>query len=231
MFRKICGESTLKNVVLVTNMWKEDSQAVNEVREQDLSSRFFKPALDKGAQMVRHNNTTESAHDILRKIVKNHPVVLQIQRELVDERKDIIDTAAGELIDKELRDRIKRYQKELKELQEEMAQALKAKDEEMRQELEEAKRELEEKVKEVRKASEGMAANYAEEKVRMETMMREIQAEAEKERERTVAGYDQKLRVLTTHLQRSPHTRPEERAGWEEEIKKLQDRVTVPIYE
>ena len=67
MFRKVCGESTLNNVVLVTNMWKEDAQDVDEAREKELSGRFFKPALDKSAQTVRHHNTTESAHNIIRK--------------------------------------------------------------------------------------------------------------------------------------------------------------------
>ena len=93
MFRKICGESTLKNVVLVTNTCKEDSQDINEAREKELSDYFFRPALDKGAQIVRHYDTPESAHDIIRGIMKNHPAMLQIQREFVDEHKDIINTA------------------------------------------------------------------------------------------------------------------------------------------
>ena len=85
MFRKLCNEATLKNVVLVTNIWEEDSQAVKEARKTDLSGEFFKSALDKGAQMVLHDNTTQSAHDIIRKIIVNHPVPLQIQRELAAE--------------------------------------------------------------------------------------------------------------------------------------------------
>ena len=231
MFRKLCGESTLKNVVLVTNMWKEDSQAVNEAREKELSEKFFKPAIDKGAQLVRHHNTTPSAHDILRKIVKNHPVVLQIQRELVDERKDIIDTAAGDSINAELKAQIRRHQADLKELREEMAQALKAKDDEMRQELEEAKRELEEKVTKVRKASEGMAAGYAAEKKKMADRMREIEDELKREREQAEAAYDKKLEAVRKQLERTPTASSGDREGWEQEIKLLQDRVTVPIYE
>ena len=230
MFRKLCGESTLKNVVLVTNMWKEDPAEINEARERELSGRFFKPALDKGAQLARHHNTTESAHDIIRRIMNNHPAALQIQRELVDERKDIIDTAAGESINQELREQIKRHQKELKDLRDEMNQALAKKDNEMKRELEQAKKGLEEKVAKIRKDTEKMALNYAEEKENMENRIKEMQAEVEKERERTVAEYDQKLRALTTRLQQSPNAPPEERAGWEEEIRKLQDRVTVPIY-
>ena len=161
MFRKLCGESTLKNVVLVTNMWEEGPQDINEARERELSHRFFKPALDKGAQLLRHHNTAESAHDILRKIMGNHPVVLQIQRELVDERKDIINTAAGELLNQELRKQIKRHQRELMELREEMSQALKMKDNEYyNRKMKQAARDVEEKMAKMRKDTEKMSLNY-----------------------------------------------------------------------
>ena len=230
IFRKICGESTLKNVVLVTNMWKEDSLAVNEAREKELSAKFFKPALDKGAQLVRHHNTTQSAHDILRKIVKNHPVALQIQRELVDERKDIIDTAAGESINAELKEQIRRHQADLKKSLEKMMPALKAKDEEMKQELEDKKRELEEKVTKIKQSSERTTANYAAEK-KMVDRIREMEEEAKREREQAEAAYDKKLEAVRKQPERTPNASADDREGWEQEIKLLQDRLTVPIYE
>ena len=113
MLCKLCGESALKNVVLVTNMWGVGSQDTNEACEKELSSKFFKPALNQGAQMVRHHNTIQSAQDIIWGIMTNHPVVLQIQRELADEGKAIIDTAAGESINQELEERVRRQQAEL----------------------------------------------------------------------------------------------------------------------
>ena len=234
MFRKLCGESTLKNVVLVTNMWKDDAQDINEAREKELSSKFFKPALDKSAQMVRHHNTTESAHNIIRKIMENHPVPLQIQRELVDEGKSIIDTAAGESINQALKEQIRKHQVELKELREEMDQALREKDDETRRELEEVKRDLEEKVKKIKKDSEDMAATYAAEKERMEAKMKEMEQEVKQEemqeRERAEAEYNRRLATLTNKLQRKPYAPVADRAVWEQEIKKLQDRITIPIY-
>ena len=231
LFRKLCGESTLKNVILVTNMWEVDPQDINEARERELSSKFFKLTLDKGAQMVRHHDTTESAHEIIRRIVDNRPVVLQIQRELVDEHKDISDTAAGETISQELKDQIKRHQTELKELREEMAEALMEKDGEVRQELEEAKRNLEEKVEKAKRGLEAMAMNYAAEKERVEAKVKEMEQETRQERERVKVEYDQKLAVLTDRLQHTPNASATERAVWEQDIKHLQDRLTVPIYQ
>ena len=175
MFRELCGESTLKNVVLVTNMWGDVSSEIGEAREDELSSKFFKPVLDKHARMVRHHNTTQSSHDIIRKIMTNHPEVLQIQRELVDEDKDIVDTAAGEAVNQELSEQIKRHRVELEKLQQEMAQALMKKDDETRQELDEERRKLQEMIEKTQKDSEEMAEKYAAEKEEMETKMIEME--------------------------------------------------------
>ena len=144
MFRELCGDSASKNVVLVTNMWGCRFLEDGEDHENKLSSKFFKPVLDKGARMARHHNTTESAYNVIRMIMGNHPIILQIQRELVDEHRDIADTAAGEALNRELNEQVGRYQAELETIQKEMDQALKEKDAEMRQELEEERRKLQE---------------------------------------------------------------------------------------
>ena len=184
MFRKLCGDVTMSNVVLVTNMWSEVPSNIGEDREQELSSKFFRPALNKGARMVRHNNTVQSTHDIIQRIVQNRPVALQIQRELVDEKKDIINTAAGEAINRELNEQMRRHQAELKEVQEEMAQALRAKDEETRRELEDARKKLREHMEETAKDSEGMTSSYAAEKERVEALVEEMELQVKRERER-----------------------------------------------
>ena len=97
LFRKICGDKTLKNVIIVTTRWDVVPPHEGERREQELRSdeRFFKPALDQQAQLLRHDNTIESAQKIVRTIFQNHPIPLNIQRELVDERKQLGDTIAG----------------------------------------------------------------------------------------------------------------------------------------
>ena len=99
MLRELCGDMALKNVVLVTNMWSAVTREVGEAREKELSATFFKPILEKDAQMVRHFSTPESAHGAIRKIIAvNRLVVLRIQSELVDERKSLVNTSAGKAI-------------------------------------------------------------------------------------------------------------------------------------
>jgi len=222
MFRELCGDSTLKNVILVTNMWGEVPQDVGEARENELTTNYFKPALGKGAQLARHHNTAQSAQDIIRRIMKNQPIALQIQRELVDEGKNIIDTAAGEAVNKELNEQIRRHQTELKAVQEEMRKALKEKDEETRQELEEETRKLQDQMNKIRVDSEGMASNYQQEKTRMEETMRQMQEQARQDMERAEAAYKQQMVDLNRRLQESANASAAEREAMQQQVNQLQ---------
>ncbi|KAJ6513035.1 P-loop containing nucleoside triphosphate hydrolase protein [Mycena sanguinolenta] len=122
VFRQLCGESTLRNVVVVTNMWSQVAPDVGEAREAELASdeRFFRPVLEKGARMLRNYNNVPSAQAILRYLIGNQPVVLRIQRELVDEKKNIGQTAAGEELTRELNAQIQRHKAEMAKLQQDL---------------------------------------------------------------------------------------------------------------
>jgi hypothetical protein len=122
MFRQLCGDSTLKNVVLVTNMWGEVSKEVGEAREAELAREdiFFKPVVEKGARLLRHDNTVESVQEILRFIIGNQPRSLRIQRELVDEKKNISQTAAGAELNRDLLQQAEKHRLEMIVLQDEM---------------------------------------------------------------------------------------------------------------
>jgi len=53
MFRKLCGEETLRNVLIVTTMWGIVPVPQAEAREKELASDdlLFKSVIDKGARM------------------------------------------------------------------------------------------------------------------------------------------------------------------------------------
>ncbi|KAF9460974.1 P-loop containing nucleoside triphosphate hydrolase protein, partial [Collybia nuda] len=122
MFRILCGEDTLKNVVIVTNMWGEVPLPIGEAREKELATddMFFKSVLDKNARLVRHTNTIESARAILELVVQNEPAALRIQKELVDEHMDITQTAAAEELNREMIELTKRHRTQLEVLKEDM---------------------------------------------------------------------------------------------------------------
>lgn len=118
MFRKLCGESALKNVVIATNMWSELSEDFGSVREAQLrwDDAFFKSVLDQGGLMLRHSNTSASAHAIIAQIINNHPLPMQIQQELVDDKLAIGQTEAGQGLIRELERRAQRNKQEMDEL-------------------------------------------------------------------------------------------------------------------
>ncbi|OCH88559.1 hypothetical protein OBBRIDRAFT_820125 [Obba rivulosa] len=97
MFRKICGNGAMKNVVIATNMWGEVKEEVGAERERELWSKplFFKDAVDNGARMFRYHDTKESGHDILRSLLGMPLQKLQIQQETIDEQKTLPQTEAG----------------------------------------------------------------------------------------------------------------------------------------
>ncbi|KAH9942741.1 hypothetical protein B0H21DRAFT_823964 [Amylocystis lapponica] len=137
LFRKICGDDAMKNVVIVTNMWDGVTADVGNSRENELATKplFFKDAVDNGARLVRNYNTIESAHTILRSLMGNLPKVLQMQRELVDEHKTLPQTSAGVELQVELEMAEKRHQAELQELREEFREISARKDAAYAQEL------------------------------------------------------------------------------------------------
>jgi hypothetical protein len=126
MFKELCGDDSLKNVVIVTNMWAGVDKETGEAREAQLmkEDKFFKPVLDKGAQIVRHDNTPETARAILSHVIENTPLPLRIQTELVDQGKNLSETAAGAELNRELMEQIKKHELEMKELQKEMQGSL-----------------------------------------------------------------------------------------------------------
>ncbi|KAG9089745.1 hypothetical protein FRC07_012265, partial [Ceratobasidium sp. 392] len=101
VFRKLCGSDSLSNVLIVTNMWSDPPTEAELDREEELRDHkdFFQSALEQGARMVRRTHKTkESAHEILGMLVGKEATTMQIQRELVEQKKDLSDTDAGQTV-------------------------------------------------------------------------------------------------------------------------------------
>ena len=225
IFRELCGETSLKNVVLVTNMWGEVSQDVGEARERELASNFLKPALDKGAQMVRHHNTEQSAHDVIRRIMNNHPVVLQIQREVVDEHKDITSTAAGEAVNTELAEEARRYEAELRRAQEERERALREREEEARRKMEEERRRREEEMRRAREEQERIARERRQEMERAELEARRLEEEARVARQRAEEEHQRQIALANERLRAEAAAAEAARVAQEQHIQQMQHQL------
>ena len=85
-----------------------------------MKSQFFKPILDQGAQLLRNDNTQQSALRIIAHFIENQPMPLRIQQEIVDEHKYLDKTGAGLELLKELDKQKELYRDEINALKEEM---------------------------------------------------------------------------------------------------------------
>ncbi|CAL1717341.1 unnamed protein product [Somion occarium] len=151
LFKKLCGDDALKSVVIATNMWGGVEPGLGEQREIELASndKFFKPALEKGSKLVRHDNTRISAENIIREIMGYPRLGLSIQIEVVDQHKSIGDTSAGQDLKAELEAEIEKQKEEKKKLQEEMDEVLALNDKKHQEELDDLKTSLHELNKEL----------------------------------------------------------------------------------
>ena len=135
IFRKLCGDDTLKNVTIVTTMWGEVDSAKGTAREERLKTdeKFFKPAIDNDALLVRHDGTSDTARTIIRDVVqRNSAKPLCVQRELVTEGKKITETSAGKELYESLVEQIKDKDKLLKEAEQNLGICLKELEDERR---------------------------------------------------------------------------------------------------
>lgn len=85
-FKQLFGDTTLKNLIILTHSPRTTNKDVNididSARQRLLrgSNMFFKPALTQGAQIRHHDNSLSSAHGILRCIIENHPADIPTMR-------------------------------------------------------------------------------------------------------------------------------------------------------
>ncbi|KAF7974363.1 hypothetical protein HWV62_12322 [Athelia sp. TMB] len=96
LFQRLCGNTALPNVVLVTTMWDEVDHAIAERREQELRDTFWRSMVANGSQTARFYHSPGSAWEILGPYTGQfHPVKLRIQKEMVDKGIPLSRTAAG----------------------------------------------------------------------------------------------------------------------------------------
>lgn len=99
MFRQLCGDDALKNVILGTTKWGDVKRDVGIKREQQLAETHWKEVIDHGAEMAQFRNTQKSALAIIDLIVnRNQAKALLIQEEVVDLQLSLPETEAGKAL-------------------------------------------------------------------------------------------------------------------------------------
>ena len=226
IFRKLCGDRALQNVVIVTNMWRRVVPRAGEAREAELmrGDNFFKPIFEKGARMARNEDTVTSARKIIHLVLNNHPLPLHIQEELVDEHKDISETSAGEELNREINARIKRHQEGMGVLEEEIEEAIRDGDEGSRRELETEAQRMRREIARFEYDIKRLASDYGDERDRLEARLTQTETEARQEADRVAAQYQRPIDSVTDSLRKGAAASERERAQMAQRINELSRR-------
>lgn len=177
MFRSLCGTDSLKNVVFVTTKWDICDRKQAEGRQAEMRDKFLKAELEMGATLTSHDNSIQSACGIVRGLLGNPPVVLNIQRQLVDQKKALRDTDAFEELDKEMT-------LERKKWADEYAQGLKdaanEENERMKKILEESNARYKEELDRIDQQKKEMHSDEAQRKKQLADLERKVDEAASK---------------------------------------------------
>jgi hypothetical protein len=122
LFRKLLGDISLRRLILVTSFWDKILPEIGEPRERELTlnESYWGSFVDKGSRVARSYGDRDSALAILDLFlsIRGPGVVLDIQRELVDQGLTLRHTTAGAYMDGEIQRLQSKYSSKIEELRE-----------------------------------------------------------------------------------------------------------------
>lgn len=126
VFQKLCGKESMNNVLLVSNMWEDVDFTRGTQRESELcdDEAFWSAMIALGARVGRYDNKQSTALGLIEFLLGNNPIPLNIQKQLVDEDKPLINTDAGAQMNAELIKERKKHREELAEFEKQWQIAL-----------------------------------------------------------------------------------------------------------
>ncbi|CEJ55732.1 hypothetical protein PMG11_01970 [Penicillium brasilianum] len=113
--------------------------------------------IKRGSQVTRFTNR-DSALEILELVLPMKPIPLEIQLELVDQDKSLVETAAGKSVNEELNRLEQRHEDELRKIKEEYYLAIQEKDKELQDHLKDAQRKIDRDLDKIHRQQEQLRA-------------------------------------------------------------------------
>ncbi|KAK0610822.1 hypothetical protein B0T14DRAFT_529152 [Immersiella caudata] len=220
-FKKICGPDGIKNMVLGTTFWDVVEPELGVQREQELATNkmFWGALVAKGARLRRIRQEKADALDLLTEMAANPRFVTQLQRELVDEGIDLLDTAAGHaVLGEEMVNINNQYKKDVELLRQQEEQ--KRIEEEK---VQEAKRQAQilEYQRQVAQRQQQEAALRLAETRRMEALqrqMRELEIQRRRNQEKLQEENERAQKLLMTTAKNAEKRRLESLDRWEDSL-------------
>ena len=65
IFKELCGEDSLNNILLITTMWDNIDEETGSAYERQLEGGYWKFMINRGSQLARFLGTPESASKLL----------------------------------------------------------------------------------------------------------------------------------------------------------------------
>lgn len=137
-FQRLCGENTFEHIVLCTTFWDLVNQCIGAQREEELceSPEFWAKMMDQGSRVIRIRNYAQSK-DVLLQMARKSIMTLDIQKEMVEERRSLNDTDVGRTINAQMAQMKAEHEAQLAKTKLDTELALKRRDEENRKKIEE----------------------------------------------------------------------------------------------
>lgn len=122
MFKKLCGENALRNIILTTTMWDEVDEATGLQREKELEDHYWKAMIKGGSRTARFENTSVSAWGIVDPLIEHayNQRAVRLQEEMVDMKRQLRETDAGQVLYGLLENLFQKRQETLRKIQEEL---------------------------------------------------------------------------------------------------------------
>lgn len=205
MFKKLCGQNNLNSVILATTHWSNAegvriSEQVGHEREMELigTEGFWGGMVENGSEVMRHDGSPKSALDIVLTLVRRRlRVVLDIQTQLVDEKRSLDDTDAAQALQAELMRERKRFQEKLEQVQRDMESALEDHDKEWQEQLEKEGRLYEEKIKKTHAETEALKTNLEKIVKEKEAQFKALQDEMKQQQKK----YEEDINAANASIQ------------------------------
>ena len=197
ILKELCGDATLRNVVIMIHEWEEVSPETEELLNASFSNEgSFHAVIEHGAQVYRCTDASKPDVGALRFILGGTPVVPKVQQGPIDEGggpERVLKESEQEAVDKKVEE-LRRELEEQKRRAQLEADALKEQIAEMRHEKERIQQEMH-KVKIHCQELEEQTRRQSQEETNHRTFIAESQSEPEEDLH---AGYGKTSATYTT---------------------------------
>lgn len=190
MFKQLCGTNNLNSVILATTHWRNAenvsiSESVGQARTKELMETrdFWGGMVERGSKVVKHDGSKESALRIVSDLTRREiRVILDIQRQLIDQKRDLNDTDAAQALQSELLAERKMFEAKLSGLREDMKEAIKENDVKWQKQIGEDQAKYKADIKNTYAETEALRTNIKKISEEKDAQFRDLQAKMERDR-------------------------------------------------